>query len=226
METIQDRELENKALSWPDKAAALEIRDQDSYDQAAWLLKDLAALEGEIKDHHAPIKTAAYAAHKAAVAGEKKLLEPIERARQILVRSIIRWDEKQTRIRLELEAKAKLEADRLAEEIVIESAISAEEMGATTEETNGILDTVVSFPVPQVAPTYQKQSGISSRQQWKAEVVDLRALCLALGQGKCSVNLILPNMAALNGMARIEKSTLRVPGVRAVMDTGLTVRTK
>ena len=227
METVTTgRELEEKALSWPQKAAALVIQDQDTYDQAAWLLKDLAALEGEIKAHHAPIKTAAYAAHKAAVAAEKKLLDPIERARQILVQSLVRWDQEQSRIRIALEAEVRKAAESLAEEAVIQGAIAAEEMGATVEETNGILNTVVTFPVPQVAPTYQRQAGISTRQQWKAEVTDLKALCLAIGQGKCSEKLVEPNMAALNGLARIEKSTLRVPGVRAVMDTGIAVRSK
>jgi hypothetical protein len=221
-----ERELEKKALDWPKYAESLAIVDQESYDRAAFLLKDLAELEGKIKDHHAPVKKAAFDAHKAAVAAEKRLLEPIERARGIIVRTIIRWDEQQNRIRMELEAKAKEAAAKLSDDIVLEQAIAAEEMGASVEETNGILDMVVPLPVPQMAPTYQKLSGISTRNSWKAEVTDLRALCLAIGQGKCSENLVVPNLAGLNALARVEKSTLRVPGVRAVMDTGIAVRTK
>lgn len=223
---VTDQELERKAVSWPETAKALRIVDQETYDRAAFLLKDLAALEGEIKNHHAPIKKAAFEAHKTAVAAEKKLLEPIEQARQIIVRSIVTWDAEQQHIRMEMELKARAEAAKIEEQIRLKTAIAAEEAGAGAEVTDEILSTPIDIRPPVIAHTYQKQSGISSRQQWKAEVTDLKALCLAVGQGKCSENLVMANMAALNAMARIEKSTLRVPGVRAVMDTGIAVRTK
>ena len=57
---------------------ALVIVDDEDYQKAGDFLRDNQTLIKAIKDHNAPIKEAAHAAHKAAVAGETAMLrEPL-----------------------------------------------------------------------------------------------------------------------------------------------------
>lgn len=218
--------LETTALSWPERAKAVAIVDQPSYDYAAGLLIDIATLEAEIAEHHKPIKDAAFKVHKAAVAAEKRLLDPLGTAKGILKCSLSIWEVEQERIRLELQRKAEEEQRRLAEEAALAAALAAEANGATAAEAEAIMEEVAAQPVyvPPAAPTFQRATGVSTRQTWHAEVTNLRELARAVGDGRISENYIQPNITALNSAARAEKGTLRIPGVRAVMDTGIAVR--
>jgi len=71
---------------------------------------------------------------------------------------------------------------------------------------------------PTVAPTFTKTKGFSSRENWSAEVTDIKALCRAVADGKTAENLVGANMPALNQMARAMKQAFNVPGVRAVKE--------
>lgn len=219
-------EIESEALSWPDRARKITIADQQSYSLAASLLLDISALAKRIQDHHKPIKDAAYAAHKAAVSAEKRLLDPLEDAKAILKRGIAAWEAEQERIRRELELKAQEEARRQEEEMRLELALQAEALGADAATTDEILATPVPVVAPVIAPTFERQSGISTSQRWRAEVTDLKALCRAVAAGQASIEFVQPNLVALNALARAMKSTLNVPGVRAVAETTVAARAR
>lgn len=217
-------ELEQQALTWPDRAKAIAIKDQATHDMATGLLINITDLEREIIAHHKPIKDSAYAAHKTAVAAEKRLLDPLKEAKQILSLGITTWETEQKRIQAENQRKAEEEARRIEEEARLQLALQAEEMGASEETTKEILETPIPVERPVVPQTFQRTAGVSTRQTWKAEVTDLKALCRAVADGKASIEFIQPNMPALNGLARALKSTMQIPGVRAVPETGVSVR--
>lgn len=223
---VVPQEIESEALSWPDRARAIAIADQAGYSLAASLLLDIAALSKRIIDHHKPIKDTAYAAHKAAVAAEKRLLDPLTDATVILKRGIAGWENEQARIHQELERKAAAEARKAEEDMRLALAVQAEELGADAATTEAILSTPVAMMTPVLAPTFQRQAGVSTSQRWRAEVTDIRALCLAIGQGRTSQELVLPNGPALNAIARAMKGTINVPGVRAVAETSVSARTR
>ena len=67
-------------------------------------------------------------------------------------------------------------------------------------------------------PETKKPTGISTRVNWKAELVDIKALCKAVADGTWPVNLVAANMPALNQMARAAKNNLNIPGVRAISE--------
>jgi len=219
-------ETEREALSWPERARSITITNQQSYSIAATLLIDISALAKRIQDHHKPIKDAAYAAHKVAVAAEKRLLDPLDEARTILRRGIGTWESEQELIRLRLERKARDEARKQEEEMRLALAVQAEELGADEVTTEEILSTPMVTVAPVVAPTFERVSGVSTSQRWHAEVMDLKALCRSVGEGKASVEFVQPNLTALNALARAMKSTLNVPGVRAVAETSVAARTR
>jgi len=245
-----EQQLQTRALSWPEQARAITVADQQTYDQAAEMLKGVADLTKQIKDHYAPLRTAAWETHRKICASEKGLLTPVEGADRILRNSIAAFDQEQERIRIAAERRAREDAirrerERLAEEARVREerrrkdeeerlavAADAESFGASEEEINHILepepaDEEYVLPPQIIIPkvqTYQKAAGISTRQTWHAEVTSIRVLAHAIGTGSAAPNLILPNMAALNGLARSLKGAMNVPGVKAASET-TTVRT-
>ena len=221
---LKEVEFEQKALSWPEKAKAVTIRDQATYCTATDLLIAITDLEREIIAHHKPIKDTAYAAHKAAVAAEKRLLDPLTEAKTIIKRSVGAWDQEQERIRLEAQRKAWEAARKAEEEARLALAVQAESAGATEETVQEIILTPIPIPAPIVAPTYQRTSGIGTTQRWHAEITDIKALCRAVAEGKASAELVMGNMPALNKLAVALKGTMSIPGCRAVSEASISVR--
>jgi hypothetical protein len=219
-----DKDLEQQALTWPERARAIAIRDQRTYTLAGTLLVDISALEREIQQHHKPIKDAAFAAHKAAVAAEKRLLDPLQDAKGILKRGIGAWEEEQERIRQEAERKAQEAARKLEEEIRLQQAVAAEQAGADQATVEEIMETPIPIPVPIAPPTFDRVQGVSTSQRWRAEVFDIKLLCRAVTLKKLPVTYVKPNLTTLNTKTRAEKSTLKIPGVRAVPETTVAVR--
>ena len=216
--------IEKQALTWPETARAIQIVDQESYSKAALLLVDIASLEKEIIDHHKPIKAAAHAAHKAATAAEKCLLDPLTEAKQIVKRAVGTWEDEQERIRREIERKAQEAARRAEEEARLALAVQAEQAGATEETIAELVEAPLSMPAPVIPMTFDRTKGVTTSKRWSAQLMNLKQLCRAVAEGAVSTELVQPNMIALNAMARAMKSTMNIPGVRAVAETSVAVR--
>ena len=160
------------------------------------------------------------------MAAESRLLAPIETAKTILRRGIGAFAAEQERIRLDLERKAQEQARKNEEEMRLALAVQAEDLGATPETTNEILSTPLGTAPRAVSPTYQKVAGVSTSQRWHAEIIDLKALVRAVGEGKASIEFLEANLVALNGLARALKGTMNIPGVRAVAEPTVSARTR
>lgn len=70
--------------------------------------------------------------------------------------------------------------------------------------------------VPIIMPKVSAPENVSYIDQWTAEVVDIKKVCKAVIDGILPPNAILPNMTILNGLARIQKENLNIPGIKAV----------
>ena len=152
------RELEQRALSLPEQARAITIRDQQTYTLAATTLQDVVAMRRQIVDYHKPLKDKAHQAHKAICDAEAGMLKPIADAEAILKRGIGAWEMEQRRIEEEARRKAEEEARRAAEverqrlalelekarlaaeEAALVAAAEAEAAGASTDAINAILE--------------------------------------------------------------------------------------
>lgn len=216
-------ELEQTALAWPERANKVIILDQESYDHAVGLGMDIVSLRKRVIAHHKPIKDAAKKAHQAAVDAERRLLGPLKEAEATVKGALAAWDTKQEDLRQEEQRKREEAQRRADEEARRAAAAEAKAKGALEQRVEEILSTpVVTAPVARVERTYEKAGGVSHRLNWKAEVTDLQALCLAVGQGHLPAEPIAyvePNMVGLNALARNLKEKFNVPGCRAVTET-------
>lgn len=208
---VKEVQFEQQALSWPQKAKAITVRDQPSYNAAAELLISIATLKKEIIDHHKPIKETAFAAHKAAVAAEKRLLDPLAEAETIIKRGIGLFEQEQERIRLEAQRKAEEEARRLEEEARLKLAVQAEEMGATPETVQEIIETPMPMQAPVIAPAFQRAAGIGASRKpvYKWRVVDEKQI---------PREYLMIDQVKINGIVRAMGKATSIAGIQIYED--------
>jgi hypothetical protein len=222
-----EQQFEQSALSVRDEAKAIQIVDQETYNAAAAKFEAVSALEKQITEHYAPMKTAAHEAHKKVCAAEKSMLGPVSEAKQILSRAIGTFDREQEALRRAAELKLEEEARKRAQEEAEKLALDAIDHGASEEEINSIVEEAVSAPLPVVhaAPTYQRASGVITRETWRAELVSLPVLIKAAAENPSAFQQYLTvNLPAANAAARNQKSAFKVPGLIAKSDRGAASR--
>lgn len=157
-------------------------------------------------------------------------LDKLTMAENTVKKSILRYEEEQERIRREEQRKAEEKARREEEEKrrrLNERADRWEEKGKADKAESlrqEAEETVVQPPVVQSGSS--KVEGTSIRETWKAEVTDLKALVVAVAEGRAPMTFIQANMTAINKTAVSMKDTMQFPGVRFYADKSLAVSTR
>lgn len=218
------QEVEQKALTIVDQARAVRVTDVESYTAAGQLWQSIGEMIKEVRDTFDPICTAAFNAHREATARRAKFLDPLTSAQRSVKKLMSDYDAEQERIRKAEEVRLAEIARKEEEERRLQEAIAAEEeakrKGATTEEAEAEAEAIIEQPVyvpPLVVPkaTPKLQGGPVYREVWAAEVIDIKALCRAVADGKASPECVMANMPALNRLAVALKATMNIPGVKA-----------
>ena len=232
LKLVETEPVEEKAVTIVDQAKAVKVTDSATYTAAGAIWKAIGDMIKEVKDTFDPI---CEAAHKAAVEKRSKYLDPLTDAQKSVKRLMSDYDAEQERIRRAEEARLAEIARKQAEEQALLDAIAAEEdakrNGATAEEAAEVSAAVISEPVyvpPVVVPKAvpKMQGGPVYSVRWSASVTDIKALCLAIGTGKASPELVIGlnrdretgivTSPSLNTQATSLKNTLNIPGVTAI----------
>ena len=214
--TLERIPAEESAINLLDLAKSIVIVTNEDRIVAEEKIQGAKTLEDEIFAYLDPPRAKAYEDYKYHKQRLDDAIKPLQNARQIYKQKCIAWDQEQERIRQEAQRKAEEAARLRAEEEALAAALAAEQEGDKETAEAIIAEPVQVAPVivPKTAPAASRLS--AGREVWSAEVVNLMDLCKAIVAGKASINLILPNQPALNKMASAMKSTLAIPGVRAV----------
>lgn len=221
---VISQEVATVALSWPDKAAAVRIANQASYDEATNIGRGVQELIKQIESEFKEPKEKAYAAHKAITAMEKKYLDPLVLAKSIIAKEMGRWAEEQEVLRRKEEARLRAEQLKREEEERIAAAIEAEQAGASEAEVQAVIETPVFVAPVIAAPTFQKAAGVVTAVTWSAEVVSIKQLCAEVAAGRQPETVVVANMPVLNKLAVALKQAFNIPGVKAVSKTGTSFR--
>lgn len=227
-DTLTNEEtIKQEALTIVKQATLVKITDQPSYDFACALLTEqIKPFRKRWQDYWEDVKKPAYAAYKAIQAKFNEGDEPLAKAERQVKAEIIVWEAEQDRIRMELQRKAEEDARKAEEEERSRLAALAEIEGASEEEVESITAAPMVVVAPPVAPTYQRAAGVSTRENWKCRVTDMKKLCAAIGKGQVPVNYVLPNEPALNARAKADKATLNIPGVVSYNDPVISGRSR
>lgn len=167
----------------------------------------------------------AAAARRAVEEAERKAQEQVEASRRAAEEALLSGNAAEA----EEAARKAEEAARAAAAEREEAAARAESAAAAAQEADMAASMAEVAPPPVAITTATKASGISSRQNWKAEVLSLRELVIAAGKAaeagdETLLGYLEANTKALGGTARALKGAARVPGVRFYADTALAVR--
>ena len=221
----ESEDIREEALSWPERANAVRIVDNASYVNATELLKGIKALRRRIGEVFDPHVTRAHEAHKALVREKKDAEAPLTEAEGLIKRALVQYTDKQERQRREDEQRLRDEARRREEQRRLEEAAALEQQAvesgnvALGREAEALLEAPVHTPAVQVAPTTPKVSGISYRETYRAQLVNLMALVTHVATHPEHANLLTLNQPAANQLARSLKTNLRVPGLEVVVQT-------
>lgn len=142
---------------------------------------------------------------------EQERIAAVERAREAA-----RVAEEQQRLRreaVELAAKAQEAAKAGDTDAAFLAQVEAEEKLAVAE-------IVTAAPVAEQT----KQSGISYRSTWSAEVTNIVELCQFVAANPNMAHLVEANLTELRKMAVAMRENLNIPGVKAVENKTVAVR--
>jgi len=216
-------DVESKALALPDRARAIRVIDTESFQSAGAMLVDIKGLRGEINEAFDPTIKAANNAHKTAVAAKKRVEAPLAEAEQIIKVQMGTYQTEQERRRIAAQKRIDDETRRMEEEKRIKSAEAAEKAGMPD-----IAERIISAPivvVPAKMPEIPKAEGVSFRESWKAEVVDLTALTIFAAANPGMIAMLLTvNQTSLNQMARAQKTAMQIPGVKVTCEKTVSAR--
>ena len=203
------------------EAEGLAITTNDEFQQVGTRLREIVTRRRDIDDERKRLVRPIDEARARIQELFRPALENLARAEQLLKAAISRWNAEQDRLRRIAEAAAaeaaRKESDRLAAQ-----AQRAESKGQF-EKAAALEGAADSVPIAEVAEP-PKARGISTRESWKANVVDKGALVQAVADGKVPLDVLDVNMTVLNQMARALKSNLHYPGVEAVREDIVSAR--
>lgn len=107
-----------------------------------------------------------------------------------------------------LRKKAGQEAEPIAQVVVEEAEKKVEKAAAPAK----------------VAVTRGRESSVAVSKTWKGKVVDMMALVKGVAEGRLPLNILEPNMAAIQGLARQTERAQVVDGIEIWLDVGTVVR--
>lgn len=160
---------------------------------------------------------------------EKKVKDQID-ARLNDIRIQKKKEEADERERVRKEKEAQEEEKRVREEKALEDAQSAVDEG-NNEKAEEILEKAEEEPAPpppviaKPKTVIPKVEGIKQTTRWSANLVSLKELAKAVGEGTAPLDSIQPNMVMLNNIARrAKKKDIGIPGVEGKPTTGISGR--
>lgn len=189
------------------------------YEDAAVTLKAVKCRQKELKALRESITKPMLAALDAARSLFRRPEATLEAAEQRIKRSMSDYDDEQERQRREIQRKLDDTADKERRRLEQQAERAA------AKGNHGKAVELQERAAMTVAPIAQQDrplvAGISRRETWHAEVIDLRALVRGVADGHVPLAAVEANQTFLNGQARALRSELRYPGVRAVPERSI-----
>lgn len=210
----KEKEIAEKVIAIKEKADAIQVIDQESYDAADALNN---AARNEKKAFHEffdPIDDSSKKQRQAVIAQGKAIDEPLDYVIKVTAQKQGAW--------FRAEQARKAEEKRVAEEAERKSAEDArlkeaEELSAAglTEAADAVLEAPVVIKKVEVDEPV-KAPGTSYRTNYSAECVSIIELARAVAAREAPESLLMLNQIVANGLARATKGTVSVRGLRIV----------
>lgn len=223
-------ERAERALELARQTALAPIASQEQADRAAGLLTEIVGIRKAVKEEFEPMLKAAREALESVRETYKRYDEPLGKAESDLRRLLSGWAEEKRRREEEAARRAAEEARARIEERVeamLEEVEDAELAKAICEQAEAEIRSIEIIPAVKPKVT-ENSKGVTVRETWRAEVVDMRALCASIASGRAPVSLVSLRQAEADKLASLYREELagKVPGLAARKYTSTVVRAR
>jgi hypothetical protein len=217
-EGTNEQEQRQEGLTLIPQAKAIIISNQQDYNNAAELCKDIKAKIKQIEDYWKGLKDNAYKAWKDICTKEKELLSPFTNAESEIKGKMTAWQrqkmEEERQQREEQERRKREEAEMLLQEA---AKADAEGNAERSEFMLEAAESVQNMKFEQ--PKAVKTAGTSVKTVWKARIINENIVPVELNG-----MLIRPiDTALINKLAVSSKGTFKIPGVEFYEDISIAV---
>jgi len=196
--------------------AIIKVVDADTAREAGERCKAIVSLEKKVHEYWDGIVDQAHKTWKGLVAKRSEFLDPLDANKKAQILSMKTWEREEERKRQEAERIAQEAARKQAEDDALAAAAALEKQG--TPEAKAEAEALINEPVavPQVVVPTSKPAGFGAftRETWKAEVTDVKALARAILAGQVPQEAITGNTVFIGQQVRSLKASLKWPGVR------------
>jgi ribosomal protein S12 len=172
MNELTESNVKSEALTVEQQAEAVQITNNEQYENAATILKTIKESRQKFIDFFAPAKKAAAAAHKAICANETACTDPCDKAESIIKGKMLTYTKQ-----LEAQRKAAEEETRKAQQAeadkLLEQAAQAEQQGDSMAASMAMAQAdMVSQITTKVEVAKPKVAGVSTRSKTVVKIVD------------------------------------------------------
>lgn len=206
------------------------IDDDETENRVGELLDKLVAHQEHIERKVNPFADLAFRLHRALTGfraqATQELAAGLAHLKPMLARRLrAKQEAEQARQRAEQAAAQKIERDKILAE-----AVHAEQTGESAAVVQQLIQEAEHVAAPPVAERpITAVKGAGTRDNWKAEVVNKRAVILHVAarlqaEDDSLLNLLVVDATTATQLARAQKSTMNIPGMRAVNDVAFTKR--
>jgi len=228
IETSKSSEVAETANTFLQTVNCMDICNPEVYESAGVQLRGIKKFATTIEAERKKITAPLDAAKKAVMDLFRKPTEDLKVAKTIVEGSMLRYRAAEEKKRQAKEKKLQEAAEREEEKKrkALEKRADNWEAKGKTDKAEGLRDEAESVHVPRpiTPPTVNSGEGESVRENWSAEVVDLKALIKAVVDGQAPTTCIQANMTVLNSQARNLKGTMTYPGVKFVCSKSIVNR--
>ena len=235
VESSRTQALAKQVPEWVQKAAVYAsvttVAQQAAGQQ---LILELKSTIKEAKTWFKGLKAPLDAAKAAVLRKEHEIIDPLERALDVVGESVAAFDRKQReeaarkQRALEAQERARAEAERALEVAALAKQIAAAKGASKQELKQELVDleeAPIEVQVATIVPKVATTSGLQTRQNWHAVVTDLRDLQIAVCCGEISWDVFVVNQPFLNQVARETKVEGTIfPGVQCVAEQSYVTR--
>jgi hypothetical protein len=218
MEEDKTKQVENQGLAIIEKMGGLVISDQESYDLALQYRSELQGYLERVEAFFEPMRVKAHEAYKEILNKKAEVVKPAKVHLDGLNASIGIFLQSQREKQRKLQEAEQERLNALAEKQHEREIKKLQKKGYDPESIEMMSQQAVVAPVAEVKPILE-QGGISTREQWQGEVVDMMALIKFISKNKRYQHLLQVDQAELNKLARSMRQNLDLPGVNVISKT-------
>lgn len=210
---------ETKASAALARAEQIVIATDADYSNAANDLKDIKAKSAEIEAQRRELKRPIDEAAAKVQAFFRGPLDFLTRAESILKRKLLAYQQEQERKRREEQARLEEQARKERERIAAQAAKAA--AAGKAEKAQALEERAATVVAPIIQRDPPKVTGLSTRENWRAECIDILALARAVAEGRAPVAYLQANDKVLGQQARSLKAQFVCDGVRVWKEDSL-----